>query len=413
MKASASAALVAASMLVAVGCGEPPQAIEGIPPDLLFLRASDGVAVFEAGADVAKFSGPATVTSSDWSTAIETTYVSGNTRVTGVDPSTAAERWRTELDGRFDAKLVSEDGDLAALGPRGEVPYRLGRSSTQLVIAGSGMVEPRTINLDGNYEPEAFSTDGASLFVIKYLPARNPSKYQVRRLDIEEGRVRGVYTPHDELQEAMGGTARIQAASPDGRRLYTLYTVGGGRNGSSYAFIHVLALDEIWAHCIALPPDFAVAAERSSAITVSPDGDRVYVANSRTSKVAEIDTEHLTVARTGNVAFSGDGRPQAAHDSGSTFYFGSGKSLTSVDTADLTQKGAWRVPGKISGIQAAADGKKVYVGMRREVAVLDAASGERLEVVNPPGVRTIEQLGAGMRSLDQDDEIPKDFSCAC
>ena len=390
---------------VLAACGSPEAQREKTAADTLFVRSGQGVAILETGsAPKPQFNARSSVTSSDWSTVVTTQIHDGKTDVVAVDPSTGGERWRTTISAEVEAKLLSEEGDLAALGPRRERHYSLGRTETTLVIAGGGMVEPRSMTLEGNYEPEAFSTDGENLFVIKYLPARNPTQYQVRQLDIDKGAVRPVYTPHDELQRPMGGSARVQVASPDGRRLYTLYTVGGN---DGYAFIHVLALDDMWAHCIALPREFAKRASRATGLTVSPSGDKVYVANSTADAVAEIDTESLKVTRTNDVDLP-LGAINTGQASSETFYFSGRREVAAVDTEDLVERNKWEVDGHISGIQPTAAGDKVYVAIRKHVAVVDAESGEVLEEIDPEGVGFIDDLGTGMRWLDSG--IVK---CAC
>ncbi len=404
MRRYSSVLVVVCGALIA--CGDPHTQRAEPVADVLFLRSPQGVSVIDTGAAAGEDpTVGADVTSSDWSTAVKTVPSNEMTYVQAVDPSSGAERWRTKLKGALRAKLLSEDGDLAALGPTREPYFGVGRSETTLVIAGSGMVQPRTVVLDGNYEPEAFSTDGEHLFVIKYLPALRPTKYQVRQLDIDTGRVRGVFTPHDELQRPMGGSARIQVASPDGRRLYTLYTVGGD-NG--YAFIHVLALDDMWAHCIALPREFARRAQLATALTISPDGDWLYVTNALADAVAEIDTDALTVARTGSVELAEGGGTRATHDGADRFYFAAGRDLTSIDTSTLRVIDNWKLESRISGIQAGADAKKVYVAVGREVLVVEPDTGRTLDEIDPEGVGRIDDLGTGMRWVDSG--IVK---CAC
>jgi hypothetical protein len=279
---------------------------------------------------------------------------------------------------------------------------------------GSNVAEPRTITRDGNYEPEAFSTDGQSLFVIKYIPARAPTSYQVRRLDLDTRRVEGVFTPDAHLQRAMGGTARIQAASPDGRRLYTLYTLDH-EDGRQYAFIHVLSLDQLWAHCIDLPGEFATSPEAATALTVSPDGTRLYVANHAEAAVAQIDTSKLEVVRTETIHFGfGGGRAYAAHDSGSKLYLASGRRVARVDTTSLTEERSWLMKEKFRGLQAARDTKRLYVALRDRVAILRAATGEGIDTIDPPGVRRIDRFGPQMPSLDDSDPVGNgDIVCAC
>jgi hypothetical protein len=397
--------------LLLAGCGEAGS--EQITNDLLFIRTAGGVAVVEPGASSPTFRGGA-VPSSDWSTVVRSVPNGTATEIVAFEPSSGAERWDSTLPGNLRAKVVSEDGDLVALGPTRERHHRSGRASTTLVIVDRGEADPRTITLEGNYEPEAFSTDGKSLFVVKYMPARAPKSYQVRRLDMGTERVEGVYTPDAHLQEAMGGTARIQAASPDGRRLYTLYTLGGGEEGR-YAFIHVLDLDELWAHCIDLPGEFARSAESATALTVSADGTRLFVANDAEAAVAEIDTSKLEVVRTRMINFGfGGGAAHAAHDLGSKLYLASGRRVAVVDATTLTEAHSWLMKEKIRGIQVAGDGTKLYVALRDRVEILRAATGERLDTLDPPGVRRIDQFGPVMPSVDDTESGGEnDIVCAC
>ncbi len=404
--------------LLLAACGPQPgsEQIEETTRDLLFLRSAQGVAVVEAGAASPTFQDAAAVPSRDWSTVVRSIpyrgSYEGTTGVIAVDPSSGAERWERTITGNLEPKVVSDDGDLVALGPVRERYYRDGRTRTKLVIAGDQLAEPQTIELEGNYEPEAFSTDGGSLFLISYLPARAPTRYQIRRLDLRTERVEGVYTPDADLQRAMGGTARIQAASADGRRLYTLYTVGSAREGTRYAFIHVLSLDQLWAHCIDLPPEFATSAESSTALTVSPDGTRLYVANARVGALAEIDTDALEVTRSTTIELASKGESYGAHDPNSTLYFSSGRELIAVDASSLTEKRSWLMKENVRGLQTATDASRIYVGQKDRIDILDAEGGETLDSVNPPGVKRIEQFGPVTRPQDEV-EVRKDFTCAC
>lgn len=407
--------VVATVTLMLAGCGRSePDSPQRETADLLFLRSGRGVTVVKAGAASPSFSDATAVPSGDWSTVVRSISYQGSyegtTGVIAVNPSSGAERWERTVEGNLEVKLVSNEGDLVALGPAGERYYRDGRTRTKLVIAGSTIEEPQTIDLEGNFEPEAFSTDGGSLFVIKYLPARAPTRYQVRRLDLTTERVEGVYTPDAELQEAMGGTARIQTASPNGRRLYTLYTIGGGKAESRYAFVHVLSLDEQWAHCIDLPAEFASSAESATALTVAPDGERLYVANAAAGAVAEIDTEELEVVRTSPINFDSEGVTHAAHDSGSTLYLARGRRVAAVNASTLTERRSWSMSEKIKGVQVTNDARRIYVGLRDRVAILDAVTGERVDSIDPPGLKKIDQLGPAMRPVK---EPRKDFVCAC
>lgn len=392
-----------AIVFVLAACGQP-----GAGHDLLFLGTPRGVALLDPGAASPTFRASA-VPSRDWSTVVRAVSEKGSTRVVALNPSEGRELWARTLAGRMVVKVVSEDGDLVALAPARERYYGQGRARTKLVIAGPSFSQPRALTLEGNFEPEAFSTDGRNLFVLQYLPARAPTKYRVRRLDLAAGRVFGVYTVDAELQEAMRGTARVQAMSPDGKILYTLYTLRGP-GGTQRAFIHVLNLEELWAHCIDLPSGFGDRTEAAVALAVAPSGRRLYAAHGVTGAVAEVDTAELRVLRTARINFGWWNTAQALHGPDRTLYLVSGRRISVVDISTLTERRSWLLPAKIRGIQAAEDGTRLYVAMRDEIAILDVVSGKRVGTLDPPGIGNIQTLGRMSRPLDEDRTIIK---CAC
>jgi YVTN family beta-propeller protein len=331
------------------------------------------------------------------------------TQISALDSSSGGLIWTHEIPGKLEVKVASERGNLVALGsPRDGSGYGFGRSSTTLVIAGPSLSAPRTIKLDGNYQPEAFSTDGGSLFVVQFLPAERPNRYRVRRLDLSTGKVGGVYTVDADLQEAMQGTARIQAGSTDGRRLYTLYTLDGP-GGISRAFVHVLSLDELWAHCIDLPSEFASARETSTALTVSPDGRHVYVADARSGTVASLDTESLSVESTEKVSFgSTGGQAQIVAGPAGQLFLAKGSTVQALDSSTLEMVQSWGMTGRITGLQVGNDGRRLYIGLRDKIEVVDTTTGEILPELNDVG--DIEQLGESIQTTT--DEL-SNFECAC
>lgn len=393
--------------LIAAGCGEPagPRG-----SDTLFLRSGQSIAVIKAGASAPSFRGSSTVPSPNWTTVVRNDLRRRKTRLTAVNPLSGSTRWKQDIAGNFRTKVVSHDGTLVAMGPLGERSYKQGRGTTTMLIAGSRSSEPQVYELLGNYEPEAFSVDGRSLFLVSYLPARNPDSYQVRKLDLRTGEVEGVYTPDQDLQERMGGTARIQAASPDGTRLYTLYTVEEA--SGTYAFIHVLALDELWAHCIDLPAEFATFPERATAITVSPDGRHIHVVNSAAEKIATIDAGSLQVTATADVdMISGTDTYASTDGSGRVFVASSGRAVA-LD-GELREIRRWQFDEEIRGLQVARDGRRLYVGLRESFAVIDPGLRRIVRLVDPPGIRVIGELGPVIKPLKYARQVLRKFTCAC
>jgi hypothetical protein len=399
--------LAAASFVVS--CGIPPTPVAG--DDLLFISGrSGGVAVLTPGASTPSFSGRNLTPSSNWNTVVRSYWRGNTTRLVASDPATGVHRWETVVGGFQRVKVVSGDGTLVATGPTDERSHFRGRGHTTLTVTGITRLEPRRFELEGNFEPEAFSTDGQSLFVVSYLPPRHPRNYQVRRLDLANGEVTGVYTPDAHLQQSMGGTARIQAASPDATRLYTLYTLQGSKNSEARAFVHVLDLDELWAHCIELPEGFESSDLNTAAITVSVDGKHAYLADSNTEALVEIDTTTLQVARTGTVDLDiGDGT-HLVHSPDGTLYATSGFDVVAIDLETFEERSAWRMFSSIAGLQVGSDPGELFIGMDDRIIVLDSETGERLDSIDPAGVKNIGQLGQVAPPIAEEEEY---FTCAC
>lgn len=381
--------------------------------DVVFLRAQGGITLARDPAGTFTRI-PTAISSTDWSAVVQTIRHGRDTRIAAFDAVSGQELWSRIVDGRYEARVASTDARFVALGYPQWVDasgYPLGQRSTVLVILSEGSTEPHVIELDGNYAPEAFSTDGKNLFVIQYLPSRHPTRYRVRRLDLETERVVGVYSVDAHLQEAMEGTARIQAASADGNRLYTLYTVAG-QDGTRRAFVHVLSLDELWAHCVDLPPAFAEAAERSIALSVSPSGDSVYAADMSSGTLAEIDTEALTVARTTELPVaSKGGEAQTVVGNSGLVYVARDTTVTALDASTLDPIGTWQLGDRITGLQPGRDGASLYVGLKDRIVVLDASTGRELRTLIPPEEQAaIDQLGEATRPLDSARTV---LECAC
>ena len=399
---------LAALMLSLAACAEtdPPSAAT---EDIVFIRSGGRVAVMQiAGGDTGSLYSGDAVPTSDWSTMV-TTGTTGpeGTQLVGLDPATRNERWNTVVPDGLGVTVVSHDGAMAALSPLRQPIYSRGRERTELTVANGPTGELHSFDLAGNFEPEAFSTDHSSLFVISFTPATSPTKYQVRRLDLASGKVKDVFTPHGELQGTMGGSSRVQTANPDGTRLYTLYTVDGGKNGTDRAFIHVLDLEQQWAHCIDLPAEFVPSARRATAITTSPDGS-VFVANTMTGALAELDPVGLAVARVTNIDMPFGRTASSAVADASTLYLATGAEAIAVDIGSLTPKGLWTVDGEITGLQVTSDGKRLYLGLRDYLARLDVSSGE-IETIDASGIDNIRRFGPALQQVT----IGDFYKCAC
>ena len=132
-------------------------------------------------------------------------------------------------------------------------------------------------------------------------------------------------------------------------------------NGHQHAFVHVLDLKNEWAHCVDLTEGFATKPERSTALTLSPDGDRLYVANTSTGSMAEIDTETLLIPRTETFDLDTRGNANAAVDPTGTLYVTSGVWVVAIDIASFSEIDRWPMTDRITGLQVGSRGRNVYV----------------------------------------------------
>ena len=159
------------------------------------------------------------------------------------------------LDGRYTVPVValdhtasglSTDGStLVLINPRRSFP----RARTSFVVLNAKNLRVRShIVLQGDFSFDALSPDGTRLFLIHYLSRRDPTRYEVRALDVPSGKL--LPTPivdKSEPDERMAGLPITRQTTADGRWSYTLYD-GAGKE----PFVHALDTVNGEAHCIDL-----------------------------------------------------------------------------------------------------------------------------------------------------------------
>jgi hypothetical protein len=150
-----------------------------------------------------------------------------------------------------------------------------------------------TVTLDGTWTYDALSPDGRWFYLIEYTSPRDVSEYEVRRYDLNRGRLdpEPIVDP-DESSEEMYGSPMTRATSPDGRWAYTLY------NGAHHPFIHALDTERGQAVCIDLDPG-AVPPRRLLRMSLdpSPDGSTLTVTDPKEGPVAIVDTKSFEVSQ--------------------------------------------------------------------------------------------------------------------
>jgi hypothetical protein len=397
-------ALVSMFAVGVAACGRLGSAGPGSAPgEALILGSDAGVVSMNPGTGAVRFQGPGVPALGNWSTLFETVPVGDATTLQARDVATGDVVSSVQLPGSLDVRVASPDGSrvamMAPLPPGGSPWIPTPRTSTDLVVADpTGATEPRTYRLDGNFEPEAFSSDGTGLFLISYVPPADPTGYRVARLDLASGRVASVSTGAKGVVETMSGTRLEQVVSPDGTMLYTLYTTQPAEYaelrhhaGRPVAFVHTLSLDEGWAHCVGLPRELWGGDPRDQAMTVSPDGARLYVVDTARDVLAVMDTEELTSELFELDLPSADTPTHASVAEDGTLFVATGTEIAAIDPATPEITATWTTGAAVTAIGTLPDG--LGVAMVDRITVIEPATGKHLRSIPSPTLEDAAYLG--------------------
>lgn len=288
----------------------------------------------------------------------------------------SARRKRTTI-ARFDARSgtlerdwsLRRRWDVVAVAPNGNgfILGRADRLTTTFRVGSTRFV------LQGFYEAEAVSPDGGRLFLVHWTR----TGYELQQLDLASGRLSP--TRLDDPDEKMSGTATTAVTTRDGSWLLTLYSKDSGES-----FVHALDLRSGVAHCIDLPITGDYFLLGSSALTLSPDEKKLYVASPYLGRVTTVDLERLSVTRVvrfrglSQNAMSMTGPSGAMTPNGRMLAIKAARSLWLYDAAYGIVRRATRTSSGIVGVGFRTDGRRLLVLQRRGAPVfLDAATGAR------------------------------------
>lgn len=407
------AALGTAACTHETGDGKTSQPV---PRETLLLGTEAGPLVVEVPSGSLLFERPGAVASLGGSWLLSATPSAGSTVLQTFDGADAEPASAVRLAGTLDVRVVAESGEAVALmdplpdGWDPEVP--LPRSRTPIVVADpTGVMEPRTYDLRGNFEPEAFSTDDRRLFLIQHLPAEAPTVYRVTVLNLRTGRVVPVFGPFKGPAERMPGIRLQQVLSPNADQLYTLYSSARPGyaphhapvpNGATVSFVHVLSLQDGWAHCVGLPEELWDRPASEQAMATSPNGGLLYIADPTLGLVTVMDTASLEIRTyTIDLSVSGVRRTSAvvSGDGSALFLATAGEhpGITRIDTDTFDVVRRW-VTDDVSGLGLSADGERLYVASDDRVEVMDATTGSDLAGVAVASPAPIERVSVALAS---------------
>ena len=222
-----------------------------------------------------------------------------------------------------EVRVTSNDGRYQALGdplPDGASIYTPGgRPESTIAVRDQLTGTTRTMTLDRNLEPEAFSPDGRTLYAIDHRPAEDPVVYRVSTIDLETATITETLGPlKTEFVEEMRGAGRQQVWSPRGDQLYTLYirqyhdhghvepdaTAHDHSLNQTAAFVHVLDVATNWALCVDLPEGFGMGPADTTAIMIDETGTIITVVDHALGSMVEVTRLPDTAADVGRFVVS-------------------------------------------------------------------------------------------------------------
>ncbi|MBA3384424.1 MAG: hypothetical protein H0T20_07200 [Actinobacteria bacterium] len=331
-------------------CGTTSSAVPGSRH--LYLRVNGRLVVYDVVSGTTGATLPRGIASADGRTYVAPSWPKrGPTTVRRYALPSGKLLGSVRVAGRLVAQAVSPDGKRVVLAEPGARTTRL------LVLEGLRPI--RSVRLRGMFEVESLSPDGLRLFLIHW----KNNGYDLQLYDFTRRRLRATPTfePNGET-EKMVGQAWAGVATRNGRWLLTLYTEGDGSS-----FVHALDLRRGVGHCVDLPVVGMLPANGASALVLSPDETRLYVANPLLGFVSTIDLRRPRVVRTMRfrtplrmTTFSfGVGPNGASSRAGRTIAFSGSKLVWRYDTQSGRLGGPFRTGAVVTGVAIAPDGRVV------------------------------------------------------
>ena len=407
------------------------------PPSNRLLITDDAgtVSLIDPEQSTPVFSIDSAVAAPDGETIFRTKPEGADTQVDELDATNGSVVATQVVSGRLEIVAVSPDGDAVALMPEyggnAGIYAPAPREQTSITVVRRDGSEPRTYDLEGNFEPETFSLDEDTLFLVEFWPPMDPDRYFVRQLDLEAGAIREAYSPEVVIEPAMRGKARAQALDPDGEYLYTLYSIDGNADplhdptavapddGEYWSFIHVLDLREEKSICIFLPNMFGRWSEDRIGMGISPDGSSLYVVDAITGSIAVVDTESHQVDGVVQVDKiqmdrAHAQRPSVVVGSKGRLYVTKGSyiviELDATDGFEATDAIGVNVDEPIHGLNISPDGVYLRMAVGNEIVIFDLAKGEEVRSVTVSSTKggQVDFVGAPPGTVTR---FPLD--CAC
>ena len=347
-------------------CGTTSVAPPGSSLAFVFQNGRQGLlSVYDLRTGRKRFDLPSGMLSADGRVFVSAVQGQHKTRFVRYDTRTGRGRPLRTVPGSWSVVGVSADGRRIAR-------FKFRKRARATVFTLDGPRRSESVRLPGTYELESFSQNGRRLFLVHW---HRSGGYDLQQYD--RGSARLSPTRLDEPDEKMTGLAMTAVETRDGSWLYTLYVKPDGGT-----FVHALDLRTGLAHCIDLPLRGDLTWAGATALTLSPDERRLYLASPLAGSVTTVDLDALDVSSTarfravptGNYLY-GVGPSAAVSPNGRMLAFVSAHGLWLMDTAYGVVRGPTLVRERMLGVGFTAGGRHVVAIGARNSSFFDAATG--------------------------------------
>jgi len=242
---------------------------------------------------------------------------------------------------------------------------------------------PKEVVLSSRFSFDAIHNDGGALYLIEH-PVAGSTAYNVRLYEVNGKRLvpepifdQKQLVALDPMKGLMDGAFHASVAPVGGQWSYGLYV---GRNGRP--FVHALNVAARYATCIVDLPGTRTGSSML-ALALTPDAKRLFVSDTGTGTVSEIDAETQKVRRSGSFVGrggTGDGSRALAVVSPdrSRLYATASRGIAVLDTADLSLR-SWAAPElAVTALALSADGSRLYALAAGSLHVIETSSGRPL-----------------------------------
>ncbi len=269
-----------------------------------------------------------------------------------------------------------------------------------LDLSARGQRRWEQVVLSAKFSFDAIHDDGGALYLIEH-PVADSTAYNVRLYEVRSKRLvpepifdKAQLASFDPAAGLIDGAFHASVAPVGGQWSYGLYVRRDGK-----PFVHALNVAGRYATCIVNLPGTRSGASML-ALALTPDAKRLFVTDTGTGAVSEIDAETQKVRRSGSFA-ARDRTAGGAHGlaavspDGSRLYATAARGIAVIGIGDLALR-SWAAPDLAAlAIALSADGSRLYALANGVVHVLEAPSGRRItEYAVPATTRAITAVAA-------------------